>query len=120
MAAILIGAGGPDQILAMWREVLRDLPDFRIELEEVVRDQGDVLVVAVSFQGMGRASGADVRAKVFQAISFNEGQVTRVQGFQRSRRSPRSRGTAGVAALVDLLAHDADRAGLLRFGFGAS
>jgi ketosteroid isomerase-like protein len=73
---------GPDQILAMWREVLRDLPDLRIELEEVVRDQGDVLVVAVSFQGMGRASGADIRATVFQAISFRDGQVTRIQGFQ--------------------------------------
>lgn len=39
----------------MWREVLRDLPDFQIELVDVA---ADTVVVKVVFLGMGRASGA--------------------------------------------------------------
>jgi ketosteroid isomerase-like protein len=73
---------GRDQIEAMWRDVLRDFPDFRIELMEVVTDRGDTIVVKVEFQGMGRASGADTRTTVFQVASFRDGKVTRVQGFR--------------------------------------
>jgi hypothetical protein len=31
---------------------------------------------------MGKASGADIRTTVFQAASFRDGKVTRVQGFR--------------------------------------
>ena len=44
----------------MWREVLTDVPDFRIDLVNVVADEGDTVVVEVHFLGM-RASGADLR-----------------------------------------------------------
>jgi ketosteroid isomerase-like protein len=73
---------GRDRIEAMWRDVLSDFPDFRIELVEVVAGGADKLVVEVEFQGMGRASGADTRATVFQVASFHEGQVARVEGFR--------------------------------------
>jgi ketosteroid isomerase-like protein len=73
---------GRERIEAMWQEVLRDFPDFRIELMEVVTDRGDTLVVKVEFQGMGRASGADTRTTVFQVVSFRGRKVTRVEGFR--------------------------------------
>jgi ketosteroid isomerase-like protein len=73
---------GRDQIAAMWRDVLRDFPDFRIELVEVVAERDDAIVVAVEFQGMGRASGADTRTTVFEAVSFRDEKVTRVEGFR--------------------------------------
>jgi ketosteroid isomerase-like protein len=73
---------GRDQIEAMWRDVLRDFPNFRIELMEVVADQGDTIVLKVEFQGMGRASGADIRTTVFHVASFRGGKVTRVVGFR--------------------------------------
>jgi ketosteroid isomerase-like protein len=50
---------GRDEIERMWREVLKDVPDFQIELVEVVAEEADTVVVEVDFLGMGRASGAD-------------------------------------------------------------
>jgi ketosteroid isomerase-like protein len=73
---------GRDQIQAMWRDVLRDFPDFRIELIEVVTDRGDTIVLKVEFQGMGRASGAETRTTVFQVASLRDGRVARVEGFR--------------------------------------
>jgi ketosteroid isomerase-like protein len=73
---------GRERIEAMWREVLGDFPDFRIELMEVVTDRGDIIVFKVEFLGMGRASGADTRAAVFQVVSFRDEKVARVEGFR--------------------------------------
>jgi ketosteroid isomerase-like protein len=71
---------GRDEIRAMWGEVLRDLPDFRLELIDVIAERENVIVAEVEFSGVGRASGADVRTTIFQAISFRAGRVVRVQG----------------------------------------
>jgi ketosteroid isomerase-like protein len=73
---------GRDEIERMWREVLTDVPDFRIELVDVVADEGDTVVVEVDFLGMGRASGADIRTTVYQAASFRHGKVEFVKGFR--------------------------------------
>jgi ketosteroid isomerase-like protein len=73
---------GRDDIERMWREVLRDVPDFQIEFVEVVADSPDTVVLKVEFRGMGKASGADIRTSVYQAASFRAGKVTRVQGFR--------------------------------------
>lgn len=73
---------GRDEIERMWREVLKDVPDFQIELVEVVAEGADTVVVEVDFLGMGRASGADIRTTVYQAASFRNGKVLRVQGFR--------------------------------------
>jgi ketosteroid isomerase-like protein len=71
---------GRDEIRTMWGEVLRDFPDFRIELIDVIAARGNSVVAKVEFCGMGRASGADVRTTVFQAVSFRDGRTIRVQG----------------------------------------
>jgi ketosteroid isomerase-like protein len=73
---------GRDVIERMWREVLRDLPDFRIEIVQVVADSPDTVVLEVEFRGMGKASGADVRTTVYQAASFRDGKVISVRGFR--------------------------------------
>jgi ketosteroid isomerase-like protein len=73
---------GRDRIVAMWREVIGEVPDIRLVLVEVLKDAGDTLVTEVEFQGMGRASGADIRTTLFQVLSFRDGKVTRVQGFR--------------------------------------
>jgi ketosteroid isomerase-like protein len=78
---------GRDEIGAMWGEVLRDFPDFRIELIDVIADQGNSIVAKVEFSGMGKASGADVRTTVFQAISFRDGRAIRVQGCRTGREA---------------------------------
>ena len=73
---------GRDAIERMWREVLRDVPDFQIELVDVVAEAADTVVVKVDFIGMGRASGAAIRTTVYQAASFRDGKVQSVQGFR--------------------------------------
>lgn len=83
---------GRDDIETMWREVLRDVPDFHIEFVQVVADSPDLVVVEVEFQGMGKASGADIRTTVYQAASFRDGKVTRVQGFRTAAEAVESVG----------------------------
>ena len=73
---------GRDDIERMWREVLRDVPDLRMEFVRVVADSPETVVLEVEFRGMGKASGADIRTTIFQAVSFRDGKVTRVQGFR--------------------------------------
>jgi ketosteroid isomerase-like protein len=86
---------GRDEIEGMWREVLRDVPDFRIELVEVVADEEDTVVVEVDFLGMGRASGADIRTTVYQAASFRHGKVASVQGFRTAPEALHAVGLRG-------------------------
>ena len=83
---------GPDDIARMWREVLRDVPDFHIEFVQVVADSPDLVVLEVEFQGMGKASGADIRTTVYQAASFRDGKVTRVEGFRTAAEALESVG----------------------------
>jgi ketosteroid isomerase-like protein len=73
---------GRDQIVAMWRDIIREVPDLRLELIAVVRDQADAIVIEVELQGSGRASGAGIRATVFQVAWFRDGKVARVEGFR--------------------------------------
>ena len=83
---------GRDNIERMWRDVLKDVPDFRIELVDVVADTPHTVVVEVVFQGMGRASGADIRTTVYQAASFRDDKVVRVQGFRTAAEALESVG----------------------------
>jgi ketosteroid isomerase-like protein len=83
---------GRDEIERMWREVLRDVPDFRIELVGVVADQADTVVVEVDFLGMGRASRADIQTTVYQAALFRHGKVASVQGFRTAAEALRAVG----------------------------
>jgi hypothetical protein len=76
----------------MWREVLKDVPDFQIELVEVVAEGADTAVVKVDFLGMGGASGADIRTTVYQAASFRDGKVLSVHGFRTAGETLRAVG----------------------------
>jgi SnoaL-like domain len=73
------------RVREMWREVITHVPDFHIELVEVVADGADIVVVGVNFLGMGWASGADISTTVYQAVSFRDGKVAIVQGFRTAR-----------------------------------
>jgi ketosteroid isomerase-like protein len=83
---------GRGDIDRMWREVLRDVPDFHIEFVQVVADSPDVVVFEVEFRGTGKASGVDIRTSVYQAASFRDGKVTRVQGFRTAAEALESVG----------------------------
>jgi ketosteroid isomerase-like protein len=78
---------GVDQIVAMWKDVIREVPEIRLELIEVIEDKADQLVTEVEFRGTGRASGADIRTTLFQVVSFRDGKVIRVEGFRDRREA---------------------------------
>jgi ketosteroid isomerase-like protein len=66
----------------MWGEVLRDFSAFRVELLEVLFELGNTIVIEVTFDGIGRGSGADARTTIVQMVTFRGGKVVRVQGFR--------------------------------------
>jgi ketosteroid isomerase-like protein len=78
---------GVDQIVAMWKDVIKEVPEIRLELIEVIADKPDQLVTEVEFRGAGRASGADIRTTLFQVVSFRDGMVSRVEGFRDRREA---------------------------------
>jgi ketosteroid isomerase-like protein len=63
-----------DTIRAAWEK-------FEVTPDEVVRDEGDVLVVAERQRGRGRGSGVEVVMRVFSVYCFREGKIRRRQAF---------------------------------------
>jgi ketosteroid isomerase-like protein len=85
---------GRDDIGRMWREVLTDIPDFRFEFIRIVAESPDRGVFEVEFRGVGKASGADIRTRVYQAASFRNRKVVRVQGFRTAAEALEAVGLA--------------------------
>jgi ketosteroid isomerase-like protein len=72
---------GPDA-LPRWMDTIRSAWEkFEVTPDEVVRDEGDVLVVAELQRGRGRGSGVHVEMRVFSVYSFREGKIRRRQAF---------------------------------------
>ena len=55
---------------------------FRVSLEEVIRDTGDVLVVAERLSGRGRGSGIEVEMQVFSVYWGHAGKVVTRRSFR--------------------------------------
>jgi ketosteroid isomerase-like protein len=54
---------------------------FEVTLEEVMLDEGDMLVIAALLRGRGRESGAEVELRVFSAYWFERGKIRRRHAF---------------------------------------
>ena len=78
---------GPSEIGRHWGEILRDLPDFHIEIVQVVAASPDAVVIETEFRGMGKASGADFRTTVYQAAAFRHGKVAKAHGFRTAEEA---------------------------------
>ena len=65
-----------------WMKVIRsEWEDFRVTLDEVLHDEGDVLVVTELLRGRGRESGVEVEMRVFSAYWFEQGKLRRRAAF---------------------------------------
>jgi ketosteroid isomerase-like protein len=72
---------GPEA-LPNWMATIRSAWEwFEVGIDEVVHDEGNMLVVAELLRGRGRGSGAEVEMRVFSVYSFREGKVRRRQAF---------------------------------------
>ena len=76
---------GPEGIQE-WMSVIRSAwEQFEVGLDEVLADQGDLLVVVERLRGRGRGSGAEVEMCVFAAYWFEEGKIRRRAAFTGSK-----------------------------------
>jgi ketosteroid isomerase-like protein len=72
---------GPEAI-AEWMDVIRsEWEEFEVMLDEVLRDEDDVLVVAELLRGRGRESGAEVEMRIFSTYWFENGKIRRRAAF---------------------------------------
>jgi ketosteroid isomerase-like protein len=72
---------GPEAIQE-WMDVIRSAwGEFEVALDEVLHDEGDLLVVTELLQGRGRSSGAEVEMRIFSVYRFEEGRIRRREAF---------------------------------------
>jgi ketosteroid isomerase-like protein len=78
----LVGVYRGPEALPRWMDTIRSAWEkFEVTPDEVVRDEGDVLVVAELQRGRGRGSGVEVVMRVFSVYCFREGKIRRRQAF---------------------------------------
>jgi ketosteroid isomerase-like protein len=78
---------GPEA-MQEWMNVIRsEWEDFRVMLDEVLHDEGDVLVVTELLRGRGRESGVEVEMRVFSAYWFEHGKLRRRAAFTERREA---------------------------------
>jgi ketosteroid isomerase-like protein len=69
--------------LERWMEAIRaEWEEFEVSLEEVLREEGDAIVVVERLWGRGRESGAEAEMRIFSVYRFNaEGKITQRLAF---------------------------------------
>jgi len=78
----LVGVYRGPEALPRWMDTIRSAWEkFEVTPDEVVRDEGDVLVVVERQRGRGRGSGVEVVMRVFSVYRFREGKIRRRQAF---------------------------------------
>jgi ketosteroid isomerase-like protein len=65
---------GHDGVRRWWEDLFGVAPDFSLDIGEV-RDQGDLLVVALRVHAHGRGSGVPVDQSVWQVVKFRHEKV---------------------------------------------
>jgi ketosteroid isomerase-like protein len=69
--------------LERWMEAIRaEWEEFEVSLGEVLREEGDAVVVVERLWGRGRESGAEAEMRIFSVYRFNaEGKITQRLAF---------------------------------------
>jgi ketosteroid isomerase-like protein len=69
-----------------WADTVRtEWEHFEVALDEIVRDEDDVLVACEFLRGRGRSSHADVEMRIFSVYWFREGKIRKRQPFTERR-----------------------------------
>jgi ketosteroid isomerase-like protein len=85
----------PDALDEWMRTLQSEWETFTVSLAEVIRDDGDVMVVSERLAGRGRESGIEVEMLVFSAYWSEGGRIVK----RRSYRTPEDAlAAAGVEA----------------------
>jgi ketosteroid isomerase-like protein len=71
---------GHDGVRASWERWLENFDEYGVEVESM-SDHGDRVLVTGVEHGRGRASGAEVSARVYVVCTFRAGKLLRYQEF---------------------------------------
>jgi ketosteroid isomerase-like protein len=71
---------GHDGVRASWERWLENFDEYGVEVESM-SDHGDRVLVTGVEHGRGRASGAEVSARVYVLCTFRAGKILRYQEF---------------------------------------
>jgi ketosteroid isomerase-like protein len=71
---------GHDGVRASWERWLENFDEYGFEVESM-SDHGDRVLVTGIEHGRGRASGAEVSARVYVLCTFRAGKILRYQEF---------------------------------------
>jgi ketosteroid isomerase-like protein len=86
---------GPEAMV-QWMNTVRSVWDeFEVTLAEVLRDEGELIVVSERLRGRGRESGVEVEMLVYSAYWFEGGKVRRRRAFTESEEALAAAGLAG-------------------------
>jgi len=73
---------GPEA-LDEWMQILHaEWETFEVSLDEVIRDDGEVVVLAERLSGRGKESGVEVEMQVFSVYWSEEGKILRRRSFR--------------------------------------
>jgi ketosteroid isomerase-like protein len=84
---------GHDGFRELWQAWSDSWEEFRFEPEEVV-DLGDTILVTVTVQGRGRASGIETRMPLYEVFRFRDGIIFRHEDFTDKGAAQRAVGLA--------------------------
>jgi ketosteroid isomerase-like protein len=73
---------GPDALDEWMRTLRSEWETFAVSLGEVIRDEGDVMVVSELLSGRGRESGIDVEMRVFSVYRAEGGKIVKRRSFR--------------------------------------
>jgi ketosteroid isomerase-like protein len=71
---------GHEGVRASWERWLENFDEYGVEVESM-SDHGDRVLVTGVERGRGRASGAEVSARVYVLCTFRAGKILRYQEF---------------------------------------
>ena len=71
---------GHDGVRASWERWLENFEEYGLEVDSI-SDHGDRVLVTGAERGRGRASGADVSARVWVVCTFRDGKILRYEEF---------------------------------------
>lgn len=71
------GHEAPIEYFERWLGAWRS---FRVEVEEII-DGGELVVAAVSTDGLGRTSGVEIRQRFFHVFEMHEGRILRMREY---------------------------------------
>jgi ketosteroid isomerase-like protein len=86
---------GPEAIQE-WMGIIRSAwEEFEVTLDEVLYDDGDILVITELLRGRGLSSGAEVEMRVFAVYRFEEGKVRSREAFTKREAALEAAGLSG-------------------------